>query len=149
MVNLVYIFWMYVVLFAVIGAMRGWAKELLVSFSVILALALNYLLRKYVPMIINLPPTEPSLFWIRTWITVALVYFGYQTVASIGALSGKARNLLGTEKKLSFREIREGNAIYYIAELSHTNEERFKFIIDVTQNGTNGQINFEQTFFVD
>ncbi|MGF1760182.1 DUF4426 domain-containing protein [Photobacterium sagamiensis] len=64
-------------------------------------------------------------------------------------LSGKARNLLGTEKKLSFREIREGNAIYYIAELSHTNEERFKFIIDVTQNGTNGQINFEQTFFVD
>jgi len=64
-------------------------------------------------------------------------------------LSGKARNLLGTEKKLSFREIREGNAIYYIAELKHTNEERFKFIIDVTQNGTNGQINFEQTFFVD
>lgn len=64
-------------------------------------------------------------------------------------LSGKARNLLGTEKKLSFREIREGSAIYYIAELKHTNEERFKFIIDVTQNGTNGRINFDQTFFVD
>ena len=91
MVNLIYIFWMYVILFAVIGAMRGWAKELLVSFSVILALALNYLLRKYIPIIINLPPTEPSLFWIRTWITIALVYFGYQTVASFGALSGKAR----------------------------------------------------------
>ena len=91
MVNLIYIFWMYIILFAVIGAMRGWAKELLVSFSVILALALNYLLRKYAPMISTLPANDVSFFWIRVWITVALVYFGYQTVASISALSGKAR----------------------------------------------------------
>ncbi|MCP4139757.1 MAG: CvpA family protein [Chloroflexi bacterium] len=91
MVNLIYIFWMYVILFAVIGAMRGWAKELLVSFSVILALALNHLLRRYIPMVSNLPITEPSLFWIRTWITMALVYFGYQTVASVAHLAGKAR----------------------------------------------------------
>ena len=90
-ISLVYIFWMYVILFAVIGAMRGWAKELLVSFSVILALALNYLLLKYISMVSNLPADGTSLFWIRTWITIALVYFGYQTVASIGALSGKAR----------------------------------------------------------
>lgn len=90
MVNLIYIFWMYVILFAVIGAMRGWAKELLVSFSVVLALALNHLLRKYVPMITNLPANETSLFWIRTWITVALVYFGYQTVG-VEHFKGKAR----------------------------------------------------------
>jgi uncharacterized membrane protein required for colicin V production len=89
-VNITYIFWMYIILFAVIGAMRGWAKELLVSFSVILALALNYLLRKYVPMIINLPPADTSYFWIRVWITVALVYFGYQTVG-VERLAGKAR----------------------------------------------------------
>lgn len=90
MVNLIYIFWMYVILFAVIGAMRGWAKELLVSFSVILALALNHLLRRYVPMIVILPQNSESLFWIRTWITVALVYFGYQTVG-VERLAGKAR----------------------------------------------------------
>jgi len=90
MVSLVYIFWMYVVLFAVIGAMRGWAKELLVSFSVILALALNHLLRRYVPMIVNLPANGGSLFWIRTWISVALVFFGYQTVG-VERLAGKAR----------------------------------------------------------
>lgn len=90
MVNLIYIFWMYVILFAVIGAMRGWAKELLVSFSVILALALNHLLRRYVPMIVNLPANGTSFFWIRTWITVALVYFGYQTVG-VERLAGKAR----------------------------------------------------------
>jgi hypothetical protein len=89
MVNLIYIFWMYVILFAVIGIMRGWAKELLVSFSVILALALTHLLQRYIPMFQAVDGT--SLFWIRTWITVGLVYFGYQTVGNIGALSGKAR----------------------------------------------------------
>ena len=91
MVNIIYIFWMYVILFAVIGVMRGWAKELLVSFSVILALAMNHLLRTYIELISSLPNEAISLFWTRTLITVALVYFGYQTVGNIGALSGKAR----------------------------------------------------------
>lgn len=88
MVNLIYIFWMYVILFAVIGAMRGWAKELLVSFSVILALALNHLMERYIRIFQSIDPT--SLFWIRTWITIALVYFGYQTVG-VEKLAGKAR----------------------------------------------------------
>ena len=91
MVNLIYIFWMYVILFAVIGAMRGWAKELLVSFSMILALALNYLLRKYIPMVSNLLVDEVSLFWVRSLITIGLVYFGYQTIGNLSAFSGKAR----------------------------------------------------------
>jgi|GEM_PF-6848346 len=38
MVSIFFFFWLLVVLFGVIGAMRGWAKEILVSFSVILAL---------------------------------------------------------------------------------------------------------------
>ncbi len=91
MVNLVYLFWMFVIFFAAIGAMRGWAKELLVSFSMILALAINYLLRVYFPMVRDLPADSPSLFWVRSVIVLSLVYFGYQTVASIGALAGKAR----------------------------------------------------------
>ena len=88
MVNLIYIFWMYVILFAVIGAMRGWAKELLVSFSVILALALNHLMERYIKIFQSIDPM--SLFWIRTWITIALVYFGYQTVG-VEKFAGKAR----------------------------------------------------------
>ncbi|KXI23320.1 DUF4426 domain-containing protein [Photobacterium sanguinicancri] len=72
---------------------------------------------------------------------------GKPAVAAV--LSGTARNLLGNEKRLSFREVREGKAIYYIAEISHANEESLKFNIDVSQNGTNGTINFKQTFFVD
>ena len=88
--SLVYVFWMYVVLFAIIGMLRGWAKELLVAFSVILALALNHLLRRYVPIVADLPDDSTSLFWIQTLILGTLVFFGYQTVALVPRLQSKA-----------------------------------------------------------
>ena len=90
MMSIVYVFWMYVILFGVIGAMRGWAKELLVAFSVILSLALNHVLRKYIPLAANMAETDPSLFWVRTIILLVLVYFGYQTVVSIPHLASRA-----------------------------------------------------------
>jgi uncharacterized membrane protein required for colicin V production len=90
MMSIVYVLWMYVILFAVIGMLRGWAKELLVAFSVILALALNLLLKQYIPIVRDLPDDSSSLFWIRTLILVALVYFGYQTVALVPHLASKA-----------------------------------------------------------
>ena len=91
MMNIIYIFWMYVVLFGLVGWMRGWAKELLVSFSVVLSLALNHVIRRYVPIAANLPETDASLFWVRTIILLVLVYFGYQTVISIPHLAAKGR----------------------------------------------------------
>lgn len=91
MMSIVYVFWMYVILFALVGWMRGWAKELLVAFSVVLALALNHVLRRYIPLAQNLPETDPSLFWVRTIVLLVLVYFGYQTVISIPHLAAKSR----------------------------------------------------------
>jgi uncharacterized membrane protein required for colicin V production len=82
-------FWVFVIVFGLIGMMRGWAKELLVVFSVILALLLNFLLKRYVPVVSQLPDTEPALFWIRALILVVLVFFGYQTVA-LPRFAGKA-----------------------------------------------------------
>jgi len=95
MVTLVVVFWMYVIMFAIIGANRGWAKEVLVTFSVILALAFITLLQSYVPFVARLvsistsPPASMSpeelkselltLFWIRALIMGLLVFFGYQT----------------------------------------------------------------------
>jgi len=90
MMSIIYVFWMYVFLFAVIGWMRGWAKELLVAFSVILSLALNHVIRKYIPLAANLQETDASLFWVRTVILIVLVYFGYQTVISIPRLAARA-----------------------------------------------------------
>ena len=90
MMSIVYVFWMYVILFGVIGAMRGWAKELLVSFSVILSLAFTHVLRRYIPIARDLPDTDPSLFWVRTIILLVLVYFGYQTVISVPRFASRA-----------------------------------------------------------
>lgn len=90
MMSIVYVFWMYVILFGVIGAMRGWAKELLVSFSVILSLAFTHVLRRYIPIARELPDTDPSLFWVRTIILLVLVYFGYQTVISVPRFASRA-----------------------------------------------------------
>lgn len=90
MMSIVYVFWMYVILFGVIGAMRGWAKELLVSFSVILALAFTHVLRRYIPIARDLNPADPSLFWVQTIILLVLVYFGYQTVISVPRFASRA-----------------------------------------------------------
>jgi len=91
MISIIYIFWMYVILFAVIGMLRGWAKELLVGFAVVVAVALNFLLHTYAPMVKNLPEEDPTLFWVRTIVLVTLVYFGYQTVISVARLQAGAR----------------------------------------------------------
>jgi uncharacterized membrane protein required for colicin V production len=80
MISLNFLFWMLVILFGLIGLMRGWAKELLVSFSVILTLSFNSLLMRYVPVIKAMPTTDLPLFWIRMSILLVLVFFGYQTV---------------------------------------------------------------------
>jgi hypothetical protein len=79
MVSLVVIFWMYVILFAVIGAMRGWARELLVSFAVILGLFIITVMERFVPFIANLSSLPAFHFWLRGFMIIALVFFGYQT----------------------------------------------------------------------
>jgi hypothetical protein len=82
MMSLAVVFWMYVILFAVVGGLRGWAKEILVSFSVILALAFTALLEHYIPFIRDVLLAQQSsvLFWMRSIILIMLVFFGYQTV---------------------------------------------------------------------
>jgi uncharacterized membrane protein required for colicin V production len=81
MVSLSFVFWMYVVLFGIIGGMRGWAKEMLVSFSVILALTFITLLSNYVPFIRDVlqKDNKELYFWLRSIILGVLVFFGYQT----------------------------------------------------------------------
>jgi len=79
-VSLTYVFWMFVILFCIIGAMRGWAKELMVSFSVILAITFINLLENYVPAVKDSLLLDPiGLFWMRAGVLGFLVFFGYQT----------------------------------------------------------------------
>lgn len=74
-------FWMLVIIAAVIGAMRGWAKELLVTFSAIMALFFITVAMNYIPVIREFfrPPNGSPEFWVQTSILLVIVFFGYQT----------------------------------------------------------------------
>jgi len=60
-----------------------------------------------------------------------------------------AINLAGQGRKIRMREIREGNAIYYIGEFRVTNEETLKFDVSVRPQGTQEQfqVKFNQDFY--
>jgi len=76
MISLTVIFWIFVIFFAFIGLLRGWAKELLVTLSVVVALFLLTLIERYIPAITS-PMSGTSLFWFRTIILFGLAAFGY------------------------------------------------------------------------
>jgi hypothetical protein len=90
MLSLIAVFWMFIILFAVIGAMRGWAKELLVAASVILGLFLNAILETYITPYRNALFEQPggTQFLIRAGLLVLLAFFGYQS-PSLGPLRDK------------------------------------------------------------
>lgn len=95
MIYLEAIFWMFIFIFAIIGTIRGWAKELLVTFAVVLALFIMAVLQQFVPFIreavIASKQGDPqSVFWARTLLLVALVFFGYQG-PNIARLAGSTR----------------------------------------------------------
>lgn len=64
-------------------------------------------------------------------------------------VTGKATTLNGQQRTLSLREIREPNAIYYIADFDVGNEEILTFKLDVVPAGEKDalQVQFRQQFF--
>ncbi len=53
MISLTVMFYLFIFIFAIIGGMRGWAKELLVSFSVVLALCIIVMLMEFAPKFVK------------------------------------------------------------------------------------------------
>jgi hypothetical protein len=67
------------------------------------------------------------------------------------AVSVRATNLLGQAKDVRVRELREGEAIYYIGEVTIANEEIINFTISVQPEGVAAphEIRFQQQFYTD
>lgn len=66
------------------------------------------------------------------------------------SISGTSQNLLGQTRKLTFKQVKEGSAIYYLAEFPITNEEHLTFNIDINAGNTgSGPITFKQTFYIE
>jgi hypothetical protein len=74
-----------------------------------------------------------------------------QTSAVTGAVAASAVNLNGQLKTMTLREIKEGDAIYYIGELAITDGEVLIYTIDVTPTNDPSRytVRFKKQFFVD
>jgi uncharacterized membrane protein required for colicin V production len=89
------VFWMFVIVFCFIGFVRGWAREVLVTASVILAYFIIYVMLS-VGLVKNflqagqVPDSNVitiQQFWFQVILLLLLVFFGYET-PSIPRLAG-------------------------------------------------------------
>ena len=105
MIPLNTVFWGLVLLFGLIGALRGWAKEILVTSSVFLALFIQqvfgqYILKPgnpYLPMLLS-PSAEIAVpetytdtqFYVCSILLLLLAFFGYAGPTLVGQVGSKA-----------------------------------------------------------
>lgn len=69
--------------------------------------------------------------------------------ASTAQVSGQVKNLLGQNTPLTFRQISESGAIYYLAQFPFNSREVMTFTLDVRQGDESHRITFNQEIFPD
>ncbi|ASD67990.1 DUF4426 domain-containing protein [Pseudoalteromonas piscicida] len=62
---------------------------------------------------------------------------------------GSAKNLLGKTVQLEFKEVVEGEAIYYLAQLDYDDEDIFRFDIEISEGKQSRKLTFSQKFYVE
>ncbi len=81
MVSLSVLFYIFVFIFALIGAIRGWAKEVTATFSAVLALFILTVMQNYIPAVKsyleNSPVSSQVIF--QSIVLGVVVFIGYQT----------------------------------------------------------------------
>ena len=79
-------------------------------------------------------------------LNISVLHNGTKPVSA--AVAGTAANLLGQLQSLQFQEVREGTAIYYLALVRHSDEEMFRFAIDLAlPDGQTGRLEWAQRLF--
>ncbi|MCG7538799.1 DUF4426 domain-containing protein [Pseudoalteromonas sp. CO348] len=64
-------------------------------------------------------------------------------------VAGSAKNLLGKTVQLEFKEVVEGEAIYYLAQLDYDDEDIFRFDIEISEGKQSRKLTFSQKFYVE
>ncbi|WP_404341037.1 DUF4426 domain-containing protein [Pseudoalteromonas mariniglutinosa] len=82
-------------------------------------------------------------------INISILKNNSTKTAQTARLTGTAKNLLGNTQQLEFKEIVEGDAIYYLAQLDYNNEEIYRFNIEIQQGNQSQTLKFQQKFYVD
>lgn len=64
-------------------------------------------------------------------------------------VKGVAKNLLGQTQNLEFVKVQEGDAIYFLAQFQHRNDETFNITVDIQQGNRVETIKFSKKMYVD
>jgi hypothetical protein len=65
------------------------------------------------------------------------------------SITGTAKNNLGQFKTIEFTEVTEGDAIYYLAQISVNHEETVHFDLAITDGKQSQNLKFYQKFYID
>ena len=81
MVSLAILFYIFIFIFALIGAIRGWAKEVIATFSVFLGLFVITVLQSFVPAVDSYMTNSPlsSQIGFKALVLGGIIFCGYQT----------------------------------------------------------------------
>ncbi len=89
----------------------------------------------------------------RAMLTISIIKKAPGTTGSsvAGTVTASASNLTGQLKQINVREIREGDAIYYIGEVTVSNEETLTFNADIAPESSaeSFAVEFRKQFFTD
>ncbi len=70
--------------------------------------------------------------------------------ASSASVSGEVKDLVGRSQPLTFKQVNEGEAIYYLAQFNFTQREMLRFTINVrAADGVAHSFDFNQEVFPD
>ncbi|RYZ78526.1 MAG: DUF4426 domain-containing protein [Moraxellaceae bacterium] len=146
------------------GVMRGLKKVAMVTVGLVATLSAyafpqgeialgNYQLLYSAVNSTLLPAEMATAYGLKRKADEVLVNISVQDVNTHKAvpigLKGVAKNLIQQSRPLVFREIKEADAIYYIATLRTTEREVFHFLLDVTlPDGKVQKATFTQELFV-
>ncbi|MFT5838208.1 MAG: hypothetical protein ACI9UT_000700 [Flavobacteriales bacterium] len=64
-------------------------------------------------------------------------------------MTGEAKNLIGVIKKLTFKQVKEGKAIYYLAVLPFSDREQYRITVNVNDGLEQQTLKFQHKFYAD
>jgi hypothetical protein len=80
-------------------------------------------------------------------VNISVLKAGTPITASV---TGEVKDLVGRSQPLTFRQVKEGQAIYYLAQYNFTQREMLRFTINVRANdGVARSFDFNQEVFPD
>jgi len=64
-------------------------------------------------------------------------------------MTGEAKNLIGVVKKLTFKQVKEGKSIYYLAVLPFSDREQYRISIGINDGLEQQTLKFQHKFYAD